>query len=212
MNFYFISEIRTLPGNRDKLNWFEAMMFHGKQLLPFRDADPRVLIQRPVLCLWRNTYYVPKLFAPHNVDLIVHDDLAQKLKDSLGVLNQPVIFGKCFECPYQAGRHTTWDRWPAEWDEEDEFILSLPDSKPPPEQYFELLVPRTEDVVLPDAEMVTLPERFDGRQDVPLSSKMMKEHPITWSSGYIMSERAAKLCLPVIDRTYFDVSEHSVRG
>lgn len=201
----------STPRRPQQFNWFDYVMFHGDEWPKPRSWDSRKR-KRPTLSLWRNTYWVPAVFAP-SATLVLRSDLGSVLS-GMGAVIQPVTFATCFSLPYgEPGSEPPPARvWPTGSDLWAARIRKLPKTPPPSEPFVEIIAPRLVDLAVTaghDLDLSSLSlfgAHFSKRSQ--LSAEVLALHPvIAHDDGYLFSPAAFKAVGDVIDRRYFGVHQ-----
>src|SRR5579871_3215303 len=82
MRFHAIDKLVFTRGNQ-VIDWFHVDLFHGKELTPFRNAEPDVLRPPRPLRLWKNLYNLADVFEPATPSALV---VSERVKDELSGL------------------------------------------------------------------------------------------------------------------------------
>lgn len=209
MKFHVLEKLTYLK-MQGTVDWWHVEMFHGRETLPFRNADPRVLPPPRPLSLRKNIYRMPDVFQPATADqLIISERTKTALADLPNLCFLRVRFAEAFEYPFEPADRSHWERWPKSTDQID-FLERMPvrdrtGDLPP---YYELVVPRTEDVAdrYPDThpfEIQVEPWPHSERPIAWLSPELLREYPITWECSWVLSEAAFDRLSPFVDFRYF---------
>jgi hypothetical protein len=150
--------------------------------------------------------------------LIVSEQVKTALTDlpNLGFLR--VRFAEAFEYPYDPADRSHWERWPKSTDQ-IEFLERMPvrDRTADVPPYYELVVPRTEDVAdrysdTHPFEIQVEPWPHSQRPIAWLSAELLGDYPITWECSWVLSEVAFSRLSPYVDYRYFWHQSYTTSG
>ncbi|WP_437225934.1 hypothetical protein SH661x_004317 [Planctomicrobium sp. SH661] len=226
MNVFFITPSRSFFDHQYRTTWMHSMVFHGttdrtrlSQLdKPQSEQDP-TSNGTECLSVLRSGTFVPDVWAPSTVDLVVAEHIANRLLQITKVQLRDVCFSKIVDLPMPAlGSDVSWSRpGPIDPDQGLEQFPDSPELRKSIGKFKAINFPTIYKMRSHLGDKKRIRPNFGSYADgetfgnfssktVLFSNKFIQDNPLFWDEVFILREDVFSVIAPHIDRDYFWVA------